>query len=99
MAGSRGGGAACCRAAWTQPGAKIMSNFDLERLLNDHASGQVRGFEFFIDPAHDGRGDHIDLHVTMADGGRKYSGLGGAQELREQMPWLQPGQHVNQNNF
>lgn len=75
-----------------------MSNFDLERLLNDYASGQVRGFDLFIDPAHNGQSEHIDLHVMMPDGGRKYAGLGGVETLREQLPWLQDGQHLNQNN-
>ena len=71
-----------------------MPRFDLERLANDMAMGRVRSAEFFIDAAHAGKPEHIDVHVFTEDGGHKYPGLSGVSELREQMPWLQPGQTV-----
>jgi hypothetical protein len=77
-----------------------MENFNLERLLNDRASGNLDRFEFFIDPAHGGKDDHVDLHVFLPEvGGKKYSGLGGANDLRQQLPWLQDGQKVTERNF
>ncbi len=69
------------------------AQFSLDRVANDCAHGDNRGFEFFIDAAHNDKPDHVDLSVFMNDGStKKYSGLAGVEELREQMPWLQDNQ-------
>jgi hypothetical protein len=74
--------------------------FNLESLLEDTTTGKVKGFDFFIDPAHGGKDAHIDLHVFLPEvGGVKYTNLSGVEELRAQLTYLQDGQHREHTHF
>lgn len=69
-----------------------VTKFSLERALNDWQSGQIKGFEVRVDPSHDERGEHIDLHVfNNYQTGQKYTNLEGVEELKEQLPQIRKG--------
>lgn len=74
---------------------KIME-FNLERLVNDVNNGTVKGAEIRIDPAHNGKQDHIDAHVFYHDRNAiKLTNMTGVEALKEACPWMTPGSTLN----
>ena len=70
--------------------------FNLERLVNDVNNGTVKGAEIRIDPAHNGKPDHIDAHIFYHDrNATKLTNMTGVDALKEACPWMQPGSTLN----
>jgi len=70
--------------------------FNLERLINDVSNGTVKGAEIRIDPAHDGKPEHIDAHIFYHDRvATKLPGLSGVDALKEACPWMRSGDTLN----
>lgn len=69
--------------------------FNLDRLTSDVNSGLVKRAEVLWDTAHNGKPEHIDLHVFTDQGGFKYSNLSGVDTLKENCPWMSPGSTLN----
>ena len=70
--------------------------FNLDRLVNDVNSGLVKGAEITIDPAHNGKPEHIDAHIFYHDrNATKFTGLSGVDALKEACPWMVQGSTLN----
>lgn len=65
--------------------------FNLEKLATDVNQGKVKSAEVLWDKAHAGKPEHIDIHVFTDQGGVKYTGLSGVESLKENCPWMRPG--------
>ena len=66
-------------------------DFCFDKLSDGFNSGLVKRVEGLWDVAHNGKPEHIDLHVFTSNGGIKYTNLSGVDNLSENCPWLKPG--------
>jgi hypothetical protein len=69
--------------------------FNFDKLSDGFNSGLVKRVEGLWDPAHNGKPDHIDLHVFTTNGGIKYTNLSNVDNLRDNCPWLRSGDKFN----
>jgi hypothetical protein len=66
-------------------------DFNFDKLTDVFNSGLVKRVEGLWDTAHNGKPEHIDLHVFTTNGGIKYSNLSNVESLKDNCPWLNPG--------
>jgi hypothetical protein len=67
---------------------KSVIEFNYDILADGFNSGLSKKVNAFWDFGHDGRPEHIDLHVFTSNGGIKYSNLSNVDSLRDNFPWL-----------
>ncbi len=70
---------------------KSVMEFSFDKLSDGFNSGLVRKVEVIWDKVHDGKPEHIDLHVFTSNGGIKYTNLSNVDNLKDNCPWLSAG--------
>jgi hypothetical protein len=71
-------------------------DFNFDRLANDINSGLVKNAEIRIDPAHNFKPEHLDVHIFYQDrNATKLTNLTGVDALKDSCPWMVSGSTLN----